>query len=93
MFTAATRALKNELWTVQENLRSASAMEKDEEIMGVVEEVFVGGTLQKLEDILDMDEEGTLIVPVESVEMYEVIAGMELDTLCKNNATKPWTKW
>ena len=78
---------------MQEKPRPASATEEDEEITGVVEEVFVGGTLQRLEDILDMDEEGTLIVPVESVEMYEVIAGMELDKLCKNNITKPWTKW
>ena len=39
-----------------------------------------------LEDILGMAEKSTQILPVESVEMYEVIAGMGLDTLRENNA-------
>ena len=59
-------------------------MEKDEEILGVVEEVYVGGILERLEDILDSYEKRNRIVPVESIEMYEVIAGMELDTLHEN---------
>ena len=71
---------------MQEKPRPASATEEDEEITGVVEEVFVGRTLLRLEDILHMDEESTLIVLVESVEMYEVIAGMGLDRIRNKNA-------
>ena len=59
--TTATRAFKKELWIVHKRLRSALVMEKDEEITGVVEKVFVKGTLQRLEDILDMDEKSTLL--------------------------------
>ena len=70
---------------MQEKLRSASVIKEDEEITGVVEEVCVGGTLQELEDILDTDEKSTGVILVESVEMYGVIAGMELDMLRENN--------
>ena len=44
-------------------------MEKDKEIMGVIEEVFVRRTLQRLKDILDTYEKSTGIVPIESVDM------------------------
>ena len=70
---------------MQEKLWSTSVIGKEEEIMGLVEEVCVGGTWQKLEDILDMDEKSTWVVPVESVKMYGVIARMDLDMLCENN--------
>ena len=81
-----TGALKKGLRKVQEKLHSASVIEKEEEIMGVVEEVCFGGTLQKLKDILDTDEKSTGVVPVQSVEIYEVIVEMGLDALHKNNA-------
>ena len=81
-----TGALKKGLRKVQEKLHSASVIEKEEEIMGVVEEVCFGGTLQKLKDILDTDEKSTRAVLVESVEMYEVIAGMGLHTFHEINA-------
>ena len=60
-------------------------IEKDEEILRVVEEVCVGGTLQKLDDIQDTDEKSTCVVSEELVEMYEVIAGMGLDMLHEKN--------
>ena len=66
-------------------MRSASLIEEDEDIMGLVEEVCVGGTLQDLEDILDTNEKSSRVIPVESVEMYGVIVGMELDMRCENN--------
>ena len=61
-------------------------MAKDKEIIRVVEEVFVRGTLHRLKVILDMNDMSARIVPIESFEIYEVIAGMGLDTLRENNA-------
>mgnify|MGYP006878812952 FL=1 len=40
---------------MQERLRFASIIEENEEISGVMEEVCVGGTMQKLEEVLKMD--------------------------------------
>ena len=68
-YKAVIRVMKKRLRKMQKELWSASIMAKDEKVMGVVEEIFVEKTLQRLEDILDNDEEGTRIVPVESVEM------------------------
>ena len=40
-------------------------IKEDEEIMGVVKEVFYGSTLQLLEELTDRDGQGDLIVSVE----------------------------
>ena len=45
VFTAVTRALKKEPRKVQEKLWCALIIAKDDEIMGVVEEVYVENTL------------------------------------------------
>ena len=86
VLTAVTELLKKKLRKVHVKLWSALVMGKEEEITRVLEEGIVGGILQRLEDILNTVEKSTQIVPVESVEMYEVIAGIELDTLPENNA-------
>ena len=85
LLTAITKAQKKRLWKVQERLRSASLIEEDEEIAGVMEEVCARGTLQELEEVLKMDEKSTRIILVESVEMYGAIAEIEPDILWEND--------
>ena len=64
-------------------MRSASIIKEDEEIVGVIEEVFYGSTLQRLEELVEDKSKGNRVVSVESVEMYEIIAKMEPDALRK----------
>jgi hypothetical protein len=43
--------------------------------------VFYGSTLQQLEELAEDTSHGDRVIPVESVEMYEIIAKMGPDTL------------
>ena len=61
---------------MEDKLRSASIIKEDEEIMGIVKEVFYGSTLQQLEDLAEDTSQGDQVISVESVEMYEIIAKM-----------------
>ena len=45
-YTAVTGGMKKEYRKVEDKLRSASIIKEDEEIVGIVEEVFYGNTLQ-----------------------------------------------
>ena len=76
MYTAVTGGMKKEYRRVEDKLRSTSIIKEDEEIVGVVEEVFYGSTLQQLEELAEDKSHGNRVVPVESVEMYEIIAKM-----------------
>ena len=67
-------------------MRSASIIKEDEEIVGVVKEVFYGRMLQRLEELAEDKSQGNRVVPVESIEMYEIIAKMGPDALCKEEA-------
>ena len=67
-------------------MRSASMIKEDEEIVGVVVEVFYGSTLQRLEELAEDKNQGNRVVPVQSVEMYEIIAKMGPDALRKEEA-------
>ena len=80
--------MKKEFWKVQEELRSASIIKEDEEIVGVVKEVFYGSTLQRLEELAEDTSQGDRVISVESVEMYEIIAKMGPDALRKQESTK-----
>ena len=60
--------MKNEYRQVEDKLRSASIIKEDEEIVGVVEGVFYGSTLQRLEELAEDKSQGNRVVPVESVE-------------------------
>ena len=64
-------------------MRSASIIKEDEEIMGVVKEVFYGSTLQQLEELAEDTSQGDRVILVELVEMYEIIAKMGPDALRK----------
>ena len=83
MYTAVTGGKKNDYRKVEDKLRLASIINEDEEIVGVVEEVFYGSTLQQLEELAEDKSQGNRVVPVELVEMYEIIAKMEPDALRK----------
>ena len=61
--------MKKEYRQVEDKLRSASIIKEDEEILGVVEEVFYGSTLQRLEELAEDKSQGNRVVPVELVEM------------------------
>ena len=50
---------------VQEKLRSASIIANDEDIIGVVEELYVRNTLQMLEKIWNKSEQRNWVVLVE----------------------------
>ena len=76
--------MKKEYQKVEDELRSVSIIKEEEEIMGVVEEVFYGSTLEQLEELAEDKTQGNQVVPVESVKMYEIIAKMGLDALRKN---------
>ena len=67
-------------------LRSASIIKEDEEIVGIIEEVFYGSTLQRLEELAEDTSQGDRVVPVESVKMYEIIAKMGPDAHRKEEA-------
>ena len=67
-------------------MRSASIIKEDEEIVGVVEEVFYGSTLQRLQELVEDKSQGDRVVPMESVEMYEIIAKMGPDVPRKEEA-------
>ena len=62
---AVTGAMKKEYQKVEDMLRSTSVIKEDEEIVGIVEEVFYGSTLQRLEEIADDTSQGDRVVPVE----------------------------
>ena len=68
-----TGEMKKELWKMQDEQRSASIIKEDKEIMGVVEEVFYESTLQRLEELVEENNQGDGVVLVESVEMYEIL--------------------
>ena len=81
--------MKKEYRKVEDKLQSASIIKEDEEIVGVVKEVFYGSMLQRLEELEELAEDksqGNRVVPVESVEMYEIIAKMGPDALRKEEA-------
>ena len=78
---SVTGGMKKEYRKVEDKLRSASIIKEDEEIVGVVEEVFYGSTLQRLEELAEDKSQGNRVVPVESVKMYEIIAKMGPDAL------------
>ena len=51
-----------------------------------MEEVFYGSTLQRLEELVQENSQGDRVVPVESVEMYEIIVKMGPEALYKEEA-------
>ena len=71
---------------MEDELLSTSIIKDDEEIVGVVEEVFYGSTLQRLEELAEENSQGDQVIPVESVEMYEIIAKIGPDALHKEEA-------
>jgi hypothetical protein len=78
--------MKKECRNVENKLRSASIIREDEEIVGIIEKVFYGNTLQQLEELAGDTSHGDRVIPVESVEMYKIIAKMGPDTLRKDEA-------
>ena len=54
--------------------------------MGIVDEVFYGSTLQQLEELAEEKNQEDRVVPMESVEMSEIIVKMGLDVLRKEEA-------
>ena len=64
-------------------MRSASIIKEDEKIVGVVEKVFYGNTLQWLVELAENTSQGDRVILVESVEMYDIIAKMGPDALRK----------
>ena len=78
--------MKKQFRKVQDELQSASIIKEDEEIVGVVEEVFYGSMLQQLQQLAEDKSQGDRVVPVELVEMYEIIAKMGPDALRKEEA-------
>ena len=50
---AVTGAMKKEYQKVEDMLRSTSVIKEDEEIVGIVEEVFYGSTLKRLEELAE----------------------------------------
>ena len=77
---------KKEYRKVEDKLRSASRIKEDEEFVGIVEEMFYGSTLQRLEELVEDTSQGDRVIPLESVEMYEIIERMGLDALLKEKA-------
>ena len=71
---------------MQDELRFASIMKEDDEIVGVVAEVLYGSTLRRLEELVEENSQRDWVVPVESVEMYEIIVEMRPDALHKEEA-------
>ena len=69
MYRAIIGGKKKELREVEDELRSASIIKEDEEIVGIKEEVFFGSTLQRLEELVEDTSQGDRVIPVESVEM------------------------
>jgi hypothetical protein len=78
--------MKKEYRNMENKLRSASIIGEDEEIMGIVEEVFYRNTLQQLEELVKNTSHEDRVIPVESVEMYEIIAKMGPNTLRREEA-------
>jgi hypothetical protein len=78
--------MKKEYRNVENKLRSASIIKEDEEIVGIIEEVFYGSTLQQLQELAEDTSHGDRVIPVESVEMYEIIAKMGPDAPGKEEA-------
>ena len=68
-YTAVTNGMNKEYWKVEDELLSTSIIKDDEEIVGVVEEVFYGSTLQRLEELAEDNSQGDRAVPVESVDV------------------------
>ena len=68
---------------MQDELWYASIIKEDGEITGVVEEVFYGSTLQRLQELAEEDSHGDRLVLVESIKMYEIIAELDPDALYK----------
>ena len=85
-YTAVTGGKKKEYRKVEDKLQSASIIKEDEEIVGIVEEVFYGSMLQQLEELVEDTSQGDRVILVESVEMYEIIAEMGPDALRKEEA-------
>jgi hypothetical protein len=78
--------MKKEHQYMEDKLRSASIIKEDEEIVGVIDEVFYGSTLQQREELAENTSHEDRVIPVESVEMYEIIAEMGPDTLRREEA-------
>ena len=95
-YMVVTGGMKKEYRKVEGKLWSASIIIEDEEIMGVVEEVFYGSTLQRLEELAKENSQGDQVIPVESVKMYEIIAEMGPDALRKEamevQNIRPWRR-
>ena len=85
-YTAVTGGMKKEYRRVEDKLWSTLIIKEDEEVVGVVEEVLYGSTLQRLEELAEDKSQGNRVIPVESVEMYEIIAKMGPDALRKEEA-------
>ena len=64
----------------------ASIIKEDDEIVGIIEEMYFGSTLQRLEELAEDTSQGDRVIPVESVEMYEIIAKIGSDALRKEEA-------
>jgi hypothetical protein len=71
---AVTGVKKKRLQKKQEELRAARIIGEYEEVTGVIEEVSYGDTLQQLEEMESKDEAENQVIPVESIEMYKIIA-------------------
>jgi hypothetical protein len=76
----ATGVKKKRLQKKQEELRAARIIGEYEEVMGVIEEVSYGDTLQ-LEEMESKDEVENQVILVESIEMYKIIAKFDPDML------------
>jgi hypothetical protein len=53
-YTAVTGGMKKEYRNVENKLQSASIIKEDEEIVGIIEEVFNRSTLQQLEELAEI---------------------------------------
>ena len=77
----AIRLKKKRFQKKQEELRAARIIGEDEEVTGVIEEVSYGDTLQQLEEMESKEGAETQVIPVESIEMYKIIAEFDADVL------------
>ena len=59
---------------VEERLKACGALDSDDEISSVVEAVSFDDTLGEIERVADEGLNEDRVIPVSSVEMYEVIA-------------------
>ena len=55
---AVTEGMKKEYQKEENKLRSASIIKEDEEVVGIIEELFYGSTLQRLEELAEDTSRG-----------------------------------